>query len=419
MKPTKLNRPVLGIDQLSDETSLLHDSRKGITAIREATNIDLDEDGNVNRRKGYTLKLAGATYHSLFESSRGWLMACMGEELGVYTPETNTFAVITTMAVNNLTSFTELNGHLYFMNPGHKGMIRVDEAVARPLGETLPDVTPGFAAVASGALAAGNYGITYSVVNNIGEESPLGPLMVVTLAEQGSIQGTLFTVAAGYKYRIYMTTTDGVELYQAAEFDADVASFLISDHEVGRRPATQHLTYLPFGYTIRSHGSRLYVATTDFVFFSEAFMPHLCNAAHGFLPTTGFTTMLEPVDGGIYIGDQTGVNFYNGEDPLEFEPKKVSSEIPIFGTSIAVPGDFLPKDYASADVSAIWLTESGYYIGLPSGEVVRLHSRQVALPKYVQGCTAVSVKDGRKQLITPVNSNSLAGASVALDSSIS
>ena len=419
MKPHDLNKPVLGIDQLSDETSLIHDSRKGVTAIREGKNIDLDAEGNVSRRKGYTLKLAGATYHSLYESARGWLMACKGEELGVYTPETNVFAVITTMASNYLTSFTELNGNIYFMNPGHKGMIRVDEAKARPLGETLPDAIPDFAVATSGSLPAGRYGITYSVVNNVGEESPLGPLMVVTLNERGGVQGTLFTVAAGYKYRIYMTTVDGTELYQAAEFDANVTSFLISNHEVGRRPITQYLTYLPFGYTICAHGSRLYVATTDFVFFSEAFMPHLTNPAHGFLPTVGFTTMLQPVEGGIFIGDQTGVKFYKGEDPLVFEPKDVSTEVPVFGTSIAVPGSFLPEEYASADVSAIWLSESGYHIGLPTGEVVRLHSRQVRLPRYVQGCTALSVKDGRKQLITPVNSNVLADASVALDSTIS
>ena len=412
----KLNKPVLGIDQLSDETSLIHDSRNHITAVREATNVDLDVDGNVSRRKGYTLKLAGPDYHSLYESSRGWLMACKNHELGVYTPGTNVFAVITNMAENYLTSFTELNGNIYFMNPGHKGMIRANEVAARPLGESLPDVTPGFTAVANGSLSAGRYGIGYTVVNNIGEESPLSPIKVLTLTEQGAVQGTLFTVASGYKYRIYMTTTDGEELYQAAEFDADVTSFLISSHEVGRRPLTQYLTYLPFGYTIRAHGSRLYVATTDFVFFSEAFMPHLTNSAHSFLPTTGFTTMLQPVDDGIYIGDQTGVTFYQGDDPLVFVPKKVSTEVPVFGTSIAVPGSFLPEKYASKDVSAIWLSESGYNIGLPTGEVVRLHSKQVALPKYIQGCTAFSLQEGRKQLITPVNSNSLAGASVALDS---
>jgi len=229
----------------------------------------------------------------------------------------------------------------------------------------------------------------------------------------------MFTIVSGFKYRIYMTSVDGTELYQAAEFDADTTSFTISAHQMGRRPDTKKLSRLPYGYIIRAHGSRLYIATNDFVFFSEAFMPHLTNEAHDFLPTTGFTSMVQPVDGGIFIGDQTGVFFYRGDDPKEFDPIKVSSEVPVFGTAISVPGAFLPKKYASTETSAIWLSKSGYHIGLASGEVVRLHTRQVSLPSYVQGCTAFSIQDGRKQLITPVNSNVLANASVALDSTIS
>lgn len=418
-KPYKLKKPVLGIDQLSDETNLLSDDTNGITAIREGINIDVDVEGNVSRRGGYTKKLTGAGYHSLYESVRGWLMLCYKQQLGVYNEVTEVFTALTTMAENYLTSFAELNGNIYFVNPGHKGMIRADETAVRTFGVSLPDITPGFAVSVNGALTAGTYGVTFSIVNAIGEESPLAPLMVLTLTEQSGIQGTLFSIVSGYKYRIYMTTTDGTELYQVAEFDADRASYLISEDNVGRRPATQYLSHMPFGYTIRAHSSRLYIATNDFVFYSEQFLPHLTNAAHNFLPTTGFTTMVQPVDTGIFIGDQTGVRFYKGEDPSTFEVEDVSTEIVVFGTAVAVPGAFLPKELAGGDVSAVWLTQSGYQVGLPSGEVVRLHTKQLQLPRYVQGCAAFSIKDGRKQLITPVNSNLLADASVALDSIIS
>ena len=100
--------------------------------------------------------------------------------------------------------------------------------------------------------------------------------------------------------------------------------------------------------------------------------------------------------------------------------KDVSSEPVVFGTAVAVPGEFLPENLGrGSDTVAIWLAPSGYQVGMPSGQVVRLHTNQVQLPRYVQGCAAFSTKDGRKQLITPVNSNELASASVALDSTIS
>lgn len=418
-KPYKLRKPVLGIDQLSDETALISDREKGISSLREATNVDIDNDGHVSRRKGYSQKLSGSGYHSLFETKRGLLMACHKDEIGVYDPPSNTFTVLANMAEAYFTSFAELNGNIYFVNPGDKGMIKKGTTTVKTIGVPLPNATPGFAPGSNGNLVAGRYGVSYTLVDADGEESPLGPLVVVTLPNRGSIVGTMFSTFAGHTYRIYMTTADGTELYQADEFDANVASYTIRDHYEGRQPETQYLSQLPFGYTIRAHGSRLYVATSDFVFYSEAFQPHLTNAAHNFLPIVGFPTMLQPIDTGIFVGDSTGVKFYRGEDPATFEPKEVSTEPVVFNTAVAVPGEFLPRELGSSGVSAIWLAPSGYQVGLPSGDVVRLHTNQVQLPKYVQGCAAVSVRDGRKQLITPVNSNVLADVSVALDSSTS
>ena len=113
------------------------------------------------------------------------------------------------------------------------------------------------------------------------------------------------------------------------------------------------------------------------------------------------------------------MRFYRGDDPTSFEVTEVSKEPVVFNSALAVPGEYLPKQLGNSDAAAVWLSPSGYQVGLPTGEVVRLHANQVQLPRYVQGCAAFYVKDGRKQVITPVNSNVLASASVALDSSIS
>jgi len=242
MAKRKLKKPVLGIDQLSDETSLLSNEESGITAIREGNNIDIDNEGNVNRRGGYVNKISGTGYHSLYNSERGWLFLCHNEEMGIYDAVAETFTVLVNMDDSQLTSFTEMNGNIYYVNPRSKGMIRKGESIVRTLGVPLPNVIPSFVATVSGSLQAGRYGISYTIIDDAGEESPLAPLVVITVAEQGSIQGSLFTTFSNSKYRIYMTATDGEELYQAAEFDADVTSFLISDHGEGRRPDTQFLS---------------------------------------------------------------------------------------------------------------------------------------------------------------------------------
>lgn len=411
---------IVGIDLLADETSMIIGTTDPKMYVRKAENVDIDTDGNVSRRNGYTNLISGSGWHSLYSAKRGWLLLCHREELGVYDPETEVTTLLTTMTEAYRTSYAEENGNLYVMNPGFSCMFRPGETTARSIGVLLPPVTPQFTgSYSQGSLVAGRYGVTYSVVNENGEESALGPVVEIELTSQGSIVGVGFTLISGWEYRIYMTSENGEELYETAEFNADVASFTIMDHLLGRQPATFGLEPVAKGHIIRTFNSRLLVGTTNFVYFTEAFRPHLHDPAHGFVPTTGFTTMVEPVSNGVFIADRRGVKFYSGEDPTKWEERSVSTDPVVFGTSAVIPGNFFTGDLAQFNEVAIWLSTAGYQVGVPGGGVVKVNAEQVGLPQYVQGCCAYVVRDGRKQVITPVNSNLLASASVALDSSIS
>lgn len=406
---------ILGINQLADETAMVNEDKM---FVRQATNVDIDRSGNVNRRYGFTSVISGTGYHSLYSSQRGWLMLCHKDELGILDPSSG-FTSLVSMGNKYYTSYAEENGNLYVMNPGFSCMFKPSDYTVYPLGVALPSVVPQFAAsTAAGSLLAGSYGVTYSIVDPDGEESGLGPVVQIDLADQGSIVGTFFTIAAGYKYRIYMTTTDGEELYQAAEFDADTTSFTVMDHEEGRQPGTFGLEPTPYGHIIRAFNSRLLIGSTNFVYFTEAFRPHLHDAAHGWVATAGFTRMVEPVEDGVYIADKRGVKFYKGEDPSSWQVKDVSPDTVIYGTSTTVPGSFFGGELTKFDSVAVWLSRSGYQIGTPTGEVLRVNAEQVSLPSYSFGCSAYAIRDGRKQFVTPVDSNVLADAGVALDSSI-
>lgn len=409
--------PILGMNQLSDETALV---RENGMFVREAKNVAIDSSGNVSRRQGYSLLLSGTGYHSLYHSKRGWLLFAFKENFGIFHPETVTATPLATMPSADQLSYTEENGILYAMNPSWAAMFKPYDTTAYPLGVPLPNVIPQFAADTSkGSLEAGEYGVTYSIVNADGEESGLGPVSKVTLDAQGSIQGTLFTLKAGHRYRIYMTTVNGEELYQAAAFDADITSFSIMDHDEGRQPATQGLEPVPYGHIIRAFNSRLLVGSTDFVYFTEAFRPHLHDPAHGWIATAGFTYMVEPVDAGVYIADKRGVRFYRGEDPSKWTEEFVSPDPIVYRTNQVVPGSFFTGPLAEFDEVVVWLTRTGYQVGTPTGQVIPLNAQQIKLPSYVQGCAVSWIQDGRKQLISPVNSNLLADASAAVDSNIS
>lgn len=403
---------IIGINQLADETALASDEAM---FVRAAENVDIDTNGNVNRRKGATLKLSGSGYHSLYMSERGWLMMCHKNQLGVYFPSANVFDPLVTMEDSYLVSYTENNGNLYAMSPSFSCMFLPGSNVAKPIGVPLPAITPEFGVLSSGSLEEGKYGVAYTIVDPDGEESGLSELVYLDIPANGGIQGILFTVMADYKYRVYLTTANGEELHQAVEFDADVTTIQILSPEEGRLAETFGLEPLSKGHIIRAFGARLLVGGVDVVYFSEAFRPHLADPT-GFVPAAGFVTMIECLDGGAFISDNHGVRFYKGDDPSSWQVMDGAAEKAIFGTSLVVSGSFFGGELAEEEKVAIWLTASGYQVGLSTGKVVKLNAGQVALPKYTQGCAATLISDGRKQLITPVNSNQLAGASVALDS---
>jgi len=403
---------IVGINQLTDETSL---TEEGAMFVREATNVDIDSKGNVSRRKGATLKLAGSGYHSLYMSGRGWLMMCHNNELGAYFPVANVFDPLVTMEDSYIVSYAEDNGNLYAMSPSFSCMFLPGSTASKPIGVPLPSITAEFGVLSSGGLEEGKYGVAYTIVDPDGEESGLSKIIFLEIPANGGIQGILFTIISGYKYRVYMTTANGEELHQAVEFDAAVTTIQILAPEKGRLAETFGLQPLPKGHIIRSFGARLLVGSVDVVYFSEAFRPHLADPT-GFVAATGFVTMVECLDDGVFISDDYGVRFYKGSDPSSWEVMDGATEKAIFGTSLVVSGSFFSGDLAGEDKVAIWLTETGYQVGLTSGKVVKLNAGQVALPKYTQGCTTTLISDGRKQLITPVNSNQLAGVSVALDS---
>jgi hypothetical protein len=249
---------ILGVDLLTDETSLADNK---VMYVREAKNVDIDREGNVNRRAGYSQLLAGTGFHSMYVSERGWLLVCQRDELGSFDTLDNTFYLITSMGAAKLTSYAEENGTLYVSNSAYSCMFRPGENTPRTIGVRLPNVLPSFAAsTSSGVLPAGQYAICTTLVDEAGEESGTSPVQFIDLSDQGSVVGTLFTVLPGYRWRVYMTTADGEEFYQAAEFDADVASFTVLDHEESRQPRTFGLEPLPYGHIIRAHNSRLLVA---------------------------------------------------------------------------------------------------------------------------------------------------------------
>lgn len=405
--------PITGVDTLSSETALV----KG--AVRSAVNVDIGRAGRFKRRAGYVRRVAHPGMHSLFYAAqKGWTL--VAQDSALYRLDTNTYSLTSLAALSSpdKLEYTEYNGNLYFANKTTIGWVPSDSTTARPVGVPVP-TTPTLSA-APGGLTPGKYGVAITFVDDRGEEGGATELQVIDLSDGGGIRLANLPQQLGWTISVYITSPDGDVLRWAAELPAVFPTYVVAETAQGGELDTQFLIPLPPGDIVRWHNGRLFTAKDGALRFSEALRPHLHNPAHGVIPFSGHIAFVESVGDGLYVGDSRGVWFLSGTDPTKFEQRRVSTCRAVARSSIMVPPEHLPSQQVPAEAPvAVWLSTSGYVVGMSGGTTVELQPDRLKVPSGLTGRSAFLLREGRKQVITPVNSTSTATFGTAVDSVIS
>lgn len=394
MKPVRLPLPTLGVDLLSDETGLPNG------AVRSADNVDIRRDGSFKRRSGYEVQVPGDGFHSLHSSSRGVLV---GRNTNVYALNTSNFApaLLCNMGGHGPVDFTEWNGHTYFTNAHSAWWVPANESTARQVGVRLPDAIPLLEAHPAGALTPGKYSVALSRVDDRGEESETKLLGQVDVT--AGIKLTFAVPDPDCFYRVYLTPPDGDVLYLSEEFSGAFAEFIVTRPPDGATRTSQHLKPLIAGDFIRGHAGRLYVARDDTLYFSAPLRPHLYDPRHNFIKFAGQITFIEPVAGGLFVGDERGVWFLPGNEPEQFRLSKASDAVAVRRSSVVVNGTHFNKDLTQTDMDVVvWLSTEGYMMGKPSGDILSLHPERIRVAAGLEGRSRFVIRDGIKQIITLV-----------------
>ena len=401
MQTVKIPMPVAGIDKLSNETSLQKNT------WRTAMNVDIDRSGQAAVRDGFTRILTGADYHSTWYAvQRGWLLAGKGSTLVRVDPLTATETTLINVGNASPFSYTEYNGNLYVVCSTGLYYVPSSSSSVRRCGAPQPDA-PSATPSANGGLAPGKYAVSISLTDDLWEESPTSSEVLVDLPTGGGIQLSSLPIVAGYRVNLYVTPANGDILYHYASPPASFATHLVSANPSGAQCTTQFLTPFQGGRFVRWHNGRLYVASGDTLFYSDAFRPHLTRTDTNFVQFSGNISFVEPVAGGIFVGDERGVWFLEGGDPTKFVLKRVSGCRAVPGTSLIVPNEhFNPKVVNTQLPVAVWLCTSGYAVGTSEGSVIELNADKVRVPISETGATTFAIRKGRKQLVTLVNTPS-------------
>lgn len=405
-----------GMDNRSKETSMPKER------ARQIKNYHINKDGTLIRRKPINQILPTPNIHSLYSSlSHNILFGCIGSTLGVFDLVNDSFTVKAQMPKILRTDYVDLNGITYATNSSFSCRFFSEQADLFDFNIDPELANINIVANNNGGLEKGSYGVAYSLINTLGEESPLSTEFNVSIPQGGGIAVNVLSTDPNYILRIYSTQPNSEEYYLVWEAQLTATTIAIDKSMLqrgGMQPKTRHLSVLPKGHFITAIGPRLVVANNDVFYYSSAFHPTLTDLRHNFVCMQNTILLLKAVDNGLYVGDITGMYFFAGRDPDTWEMRQVSNLPPVYGTGLQVAGKHFEERFHNQDKVVTWLSTDGLSIGDENGNVITMHPEQLDIPYYSSGISAFVNYNGIKQIVTPVASNSWLGTGTAIDSQI-
>jgi len=366
-----------GINNVAPDTDLPEGS------LVTATNVDLDKEGNVYSRKGYTKVYSGSNIHSLF---KGYFVE--GSELR----DISGTVYDTGLSASHSLAWDTILGEQYYSDGTFLKTLNYGLA-----GLPTPPNNPVLSST-SGLLDNGIYQVAIVYQDpNTGEIG--GALLASTITANGILLSNIPVSPDGYDVVVYCSTQNGEELYQNGVVPNGMTNYtIINSRESTKILDTQFMEPLPGGHIIRHFKARLYVANGNVLWFSEAFRYGLRKTNKDFFQFPSKITIVQPVSDGLYVvADKT--YFLAGTEPKNMQQTVVSTDYGIEGTGIAVGGNSF--GFESDTEVGYWFSNTGAVLGLPGGALKNITEDRLALEQDLSlGATMYKETGGIRQMIT-------------------
>ena len=394
-EPVDLGKFPNGLNNVSPDTDLPEG------ALVSAINVDIDKEGNIRSRKGYTEVYSGEGIHSLFDS-----YFVEGTDLK-YFDGTSATTIESNLDITRYLVWENVFDDYYYSD-GYVNKI----AGKGPLGLPTPPNNPTLTEV-TGKLSAGTYQVAVCYTDpDSGEIS--GALLANTISVQdnaGILCSDIPDSPDGYDVIVYVSTQNGEQLYQNGIVSNGFTNYTILDSKKSTRTLdTQFLEPLPGGHIITHFKARIYVADDNVLWYSEAFRMGLHKPSTNFFQFPSRITIVQAVDDGIYVvADKT--YWLAGADPKAMQQVVVSKHTGIEGTGLKMGGESFGTDstpYQGLYVG-FWYSNTGAVLGKAKGEMVELTDDRLAIPTGVTTGSSMYRKfDGIKQVVTNFNNGGTA-----------
>lgn len=380
--PYKKLPPLLGMDNVRHDDEL---ENKGVSPslfVRDAINVNFTNNGNVELRQEMRI-VTDQPLRCLWQSPlHKDCFGVLGDQWCKVDPDTWHIQPLIACGQGDVFHIVLNNAVCMACD---EGLYIFDGQVAKRLTIDTP-AKPNATKNPDGSLDIGIYNFAISWITN-GLESALSAMDQVNLSEKSTVhlQLPMCLDSNVTHVRIYMSESGGGELRQSFELPVDTMSIDITSlPELGQAAAFQYLSPMKQGNFLREWLGRLWVVRANVLYFSEAMTYHLTDERYNFIQFSQRIRFIEPVDGGIWVGQADHVVFLRGQDIKRMSIERKASRAPIYGSSTLLRSDMIKELSQGGTWCAVWLAENGFVVGTADGQMVELQY------KSIQGITAES-----------------------------
>ena len=362
---------VLGIDNRSDEIALVSGT------VRHIENFFIDNRGGLTARPELTLVSAGeAKYHSPHRTSAGQVLCMKGAALVELVDGQEVERARHIDGGESGVLYAEQNNRV-FIGCGARVYMYADDQLT-PLGSLRPTICDVVVSTDTPHLPRGSYAIAVTALSSTGDESP--PMYLGDIQSDGQHS---YSVSTPHEVVVYSTPVNGGQ-YMRQDGVAVTG-------QLGAPMTTEDLEIQPAGEAMGFYKSRLVTACSGFIMFGEPFDIGYFRPSEGIVPIEGELRMLACLDDAVFYADGAGTWVLRGDELDKLVRERVSAPRAMFCKAARLRAtDFSSKvvPETAGDV-VVWLSESGYVVGMSNGSVVLLQDQRIRLPESSSSCVGV------------------------------
>lgn len=376
--------------------------RLGTDEVRDAVNVDLDRRGRFRRRSGSHKILDTTTARSMWSDRAQQIFFADGENLKRISRDEGDVSFQTLYSAlhpTNPVSFWRENEIVYITDQVNNRKLSLSGVVSQ-WGLATPSftVTP----TATGTLCCGSYKVTVTAQAADGEESGARVTQVDLLEDNTgiSVQVPASPFSDVVQFNVYMSETDGETLYRSTTITSSGGTAVITSIPAGRRCETVGLERLPAGSSVAFYNGRFFVASGKYVYHSQPLRYGLYDPSTDFFQYPANVDLLACTEGGLFISADKTYRV-RGESDQTLQQSAVFDYGAPSGRPEYVQAEDLNIDQTG--LAAAWLSDEGFVIADPSGNIKNVTKERLVLPKYAASAIMYRQVNGIEQLVSTVS----------------